>query len=214
MSDMIQMQRHKITLQARLTGITGAGRVVPASPPSSGPTPTLPEAAPAPPARPVASDPKPTAAQEAQDAASLQTFLAEWARLVQEMRTRDRHTFDEVAQMSVELGTAIAERLIGAEIAANRQRLDRIVLAALDRMQAARSIVARGHPDDLALLERQIAEHAELERYRSMLAFRREESCQRGQWKLEADEWFMEWDVSRSLAELRAALLEETFMDD
>jgi flagellar biosynthesis/type III secretory pathway protein FliH len=197
-----------------LAGITGAGSVALASPPDSGPTPTMPVAASTPAAQPAASDPKPVAAQETQDAASLQKFLAELARLVEEMRTRDRHTFDEIAQMSVELGTAIAERLVGAEIAANRQRLDRIVLAALDRMQAARSIIVRGHPDDLVLLQEQLAEHAELEGYRPVLAFRREESFQRGQWKLEAGDWFMEWDVSRSLAELRAALLEETFTDD
>jgi flagellar biosynthesis/type III secretory pathway protein FliH len=144
----------------------------------------------------------------------LQKLLAELTLLVQEFQAQDRRTLGEVAQMSVELGAAIAERLVGAEIAANRQRLDRIVLGALDRMQAARCIVLHGHPDDVALLASQIAEQADLQRYRDVLTFRREETFQRGQWKLEADDWFLECDVPRCLAELRAALLEETFMDE
>src|SRR5207302_2851023 len=105
------------------------------------------------------------AAQEPQQGQDLQKLVAEWDRLVRQIQTRERRVLAEAAQMSVELGTAIAERLIGSEIAANRQRLDRIVLGALERMQAARSIVMRGHPDDLALLTRQLAEHVDAARY-------------------------------------------------
>jgi flagellar biosynthesis/type III secretory pathway protein FliH len=196
-----------------LAGITGAGSGALALPPTGANTPAINQAPPTPPASPAPSGAS-VAAPDNQDVASLQKLLAELARVVQEMQTRDRRTLDEVAQMTVELGTALAERLLGAEIAANRQRLDSIVSAALDRMQAARSIVARGHPDDLALLKQQLTENAELKRYRTLLTFRREDTFQRGHWKLEADDWFVEWDVSRSLSELRAALLEETFLDE
>jgi flagellar biosynthesis/type III secretory pathway protein FliH len=192
------MHRHKVWLPARLTGVTRA--------------PSAPSA----PAASLAATPahEPAPIQPCLDPQTLRTVLAELARLGQEMQTRDQRVLGEVARLSVELGTAIAERLVGAELAANRQRLDRIVRGALERMQAARSVVLRGHPDDLALLERQIAEHQELDHYRDVLSCRPDESFQRGQWKLEADEWFIEWDTPRSLAELRAALIEETFMDD
>jgi flagellar biosynthesis/type III secretory pathway protein FliH len=152
--------------------------------------------------------------QAVADAKALRTLVAELTSLIQQTRARDRQALDEVARLSVELGTALAERLLNVEIAANRQRLDRIVATALERMQTSRTIAVRGHPADLALLERQMAEQPDLARYRGVLTLRREETLQRGQIKLEADELFIAWDTPRCLAELRAALLEETYMDD
>jgi flagellar biosynthesis/type III secretory pathway protein FliH len=203
------MHRHKVTLPGRLSGITRVSNAATPPPPPQAPPPMA-----APPAAPALAAVESAPASQEPDAHALPKVLAQLAGLVQEIQAQDRRTLGEVAQMSVDLGAAIAERLLGAAIAANRQRLDRMVLAALERMQASRSVVVRGHPDDLALLERQIGEHADLERYRDVLTFRRDEHFPRGQWKLEADDWFIEWDTQRSLAELRAALLEETFLDD
>ncbi len=158
----------------------------------------------------------PKAAQPAavQEIPALRNMLADWQRLILEIQARQAPPHAEVAQMSVELGVAIAERLLGTEIAANRQRLQRIVQSTLERMPAARFVVVRGHPDDLSLLQKQVREHAELQGHDDVLTFRPEESLKRGQFKLEADEWFTEWDTTRSLADLRAALLEETFTDE
>ena len=81
-------------------------------------------------------------------------------------------------------------------------------------MQPARTVGVHGHPLDLALLERLLTDHADLGRYRDMLTFRQDASCVRGQLRVDADDWFIEWDTARSLAEIRAALLDETFMDE
>src|SRR5207237_6948160 len=117
-------------------------------------------------------------------------ILAECARLAQDIQTRDSRVLGDIARMSVELAVAIAEPLVGAAITADQQRLDRIVLGVLDRMPPARAILVRGHSDDLALLEKQIPGHADMERFRGMLTFRSEPACSRGQWKVEAEEWF------------------------
>jgi flagellar biosynthesis/type III secretory pathway protein FliH len=130
------------------------------------------------------------------------------------LRTRERATIDDVAQTTVELSIALAERLVGAEIAADRQRLDLIVRDALERMQPTRTLTVWGHADDLAVMERQLAEHGELAEYRSALTFRAVKSGVRGVLKIEADDWFVQWDTQRSLTELRDRLLEETFANE
>ena len=124
--------------------------------------------------------------------------------MVEKLRTQQRADIEKVAQTTVELGVALAERLVNAEIACDCQRLDRIVRDALERMQPGRAIVVRGHADDLALLQGQLAEHGEIG---GALTFRAEKACERGQVKIEADEWFIEFDTQRSLTELRDRLL-------
>jgi flagellar biosynthesis/type III secretory pathway protein FliH len=190
------MHQQKVQLKTRLSGLTQVPRLAAGDKPS---LPAVPQPPPAPPK---------------EELAQLRNLLAELARLAQEIQTRERQTQTEVAPVSVELGVAIAERLLAGEIAANRQRLDRIVANTLERMPAARFVVVHAHREDVALLQKLVAQHSDLERHRDLLTFRAEDNLKRGQLKLEADEWFAEWDTQRSLAELRAALLEQTFGDE
>jgi flagellar biosynthesis/type III secretory pathway protein FliH len=208
---MAAVHRHKLTLKAHLAGVsTAPGRELPASPaPAPAPSMTLPAPTPL-----AAVDPAPSQASGQPESLALQQMMVDLARLVEQTRAHDRRVLDEVVRLSVELAVAIAERLLGTEIAANRQRLDAVVLGALERIQAGRTVAVHGHADDLALLQRQLAGHAEQDWLASALAYRPDDGCRRGQWKLQTDEWFMEWDTARCLAELRAALLEATLTDD
>ena len=156
----------------------------------------------------------PVAVLPSTEVAALRAMLAELGRVVETLRVRQRDTIAGVTEAAVELGVALAERLVSTEIAANRQRLDRIVRDTLERMQPAQTIAVRGHADDIALLQQQLNDHAELQPHRTMLTFRPERDGRRGVLKVEADEWFVEWDTQRSLADLRDALLEETFADE
>src|SRR5262245_22636690 len=146
-------------------------------------------------------EPPPTVPGGAASEQALQGLAGDIAKLALAMQTRDRLAQSEAARVGVELGTAVAERLVGEALAANRQGLGRALLTALERMQPARQVVVRGHADDMKVLEKQLAEHAGLERYRQLLVLQPDDDCERGQWKLEADDWFMEWDAARSLAE-------------
>ncbi len=146
------------------------------------------------------------------DIQALRNDLSELARRARDVQARAKSAAD-VAQLSVELGVAIAERLLGAEIAADRQRLDRVVTGVLEKMPATRSATVRGQPKDLALLQVQLSGHADWATYRDLLHFRPDETCERGRFKIESDDWFVEWDTQRCLTELRSALLEELFAE-
>jgi hypothetical protein len=202
------MHRRTVKLGGRLSGVAIApsGRLE-SAPPVAALSDVL--AFPAPPAAAL-SEPVP----DPVEVLALRNVLAELSRVVEKLGTQEHATIEKVAQTTVELGVALAERLVNAEIAADRQRLDRVVRDALERMQPARTLTVRGHADDLALLQRQLAEHAELAGFPGEFTFRPEKVGARGQLKIEADEWFIEFDTQRSLAELRDRLLEETFTNE
>jgi flagellar biosynthesis/type III secretory pathway protein FliH len=143
---------------------------------------------------------------ESADALAMRALIVTLESLIEQTRMQRRQTSGELARMAVELAVSLAERLIQSEIAADRQRLDRIVRQALLRLPNAKAITVRAHPDDVALLEMQRAAEGE------GLAFRADASCARGQLILENSDFFVEWDTVTCLAELRKVLLEESFM--
>ena len=199
------MHHRKLLLKGRLSGV------------ALGPRKEAPEPAPAPVMVPKEIAPAPLPALPAPppvDTSMLRLLMEELNRLVERLRRQHRDASAEIAQAAVELGVAVAERVVHVEIQADRQRLDRIIRDALERMTPTTSVRVRGSADDLALLERQLAEHADLQPHRHLLAFHPEKGAGRGELKLDADEWFVEWDTQRSLAELRGALIDEVFADE
>src|SRR6185312_4212685 len=127
--------------------------------------------------------------------------LASFRSIADEMQLQRRRAIDELAPLCVELSLAVAEHLLKSEVEVDRQRLDRIVAQALERVPSCRAVTVRAHPADIALLERQCAEHVDLARYRPVLALQGDDTFQRGQLRLEADEWFVDWDTPRALGE-------------
>src|ERR1051325_10525756 len=154
--------------------------------------------------------------QSAPDAADVRAFrdlLASLGTLVADARSRNQRFKRDLAQTGVELGVAIAERLLGAAIPRDRQRLDALVAECLERLQPGRAVAVLAHPDDLALLQRQLAEHSGPDAWQASLNLHPDITCPRGKLTLEADGLFVEWDTQRSLAELRRLLLDEIFAD-
>lgn len=174
------MQRRSIPLPTRLTSVK------PAAAPAE-------VARPAPPTIPPA----------------LNELLASLTRTIAEVHGRRDAAQRAIESLSIELGVALAEHLLKREIAADRQRLDRIVAHALARVSARRSVTLRAHPDDIALLERQLAESADLAPNRELLTLQRDDTLVRGQLRCDADDCLVEWDTARALAELHALLLED-----
>ena len=145
-------------------------------------------------------------ASQERDGDSIPLLRESLERLAETIRERTERQNAEISRTAVELGVALAERLLLAEIAADRQRIDRIVEASLQRMPPSSAVTVRCHPRDLELLERpRENEGAD----RPALKLRPDPSVERGRLKLESDEWFVEWDTNRALAELRYVLLEE-----
>lgn len=126
---------------------------------------------------------------------------------------RSQATRADIAELSVELGIAVAERLLASRIASDRQRLDRIVLAMLERVQSKQSIAIEANPADIAILKVQIQDSPEFASILDSCTFTANGALERGRLKLETNEMFVEWDTRRCLAEMRTLLLDEAFMD-
>lgn len=135
------------------------------------------------------------------------------SNLIAELQLGRQRTLGDLARESAELGVAIAERLVGTAIAIDRQRLDEVVMALLERIQPTGAVVIHGHPSDLALMQHQIAEHASLHQRQPALAYQPDAGCERGRLKLEAGDLFVEWDTQRCLAEIRDLLLNDVFTE-
>lgn len=187
--------------------------VVRASAIEMAPVPTPVVAAPDVPADRTALEAAARAAAQAKEAEALRGLLGALGGVVKDLKARRPPTIDEIARLSVEVGVALAERLLCAEIVADRQRLDRIVQHALERLPGSNSVAVRAHPDDIVLLERQLLDNADLKGVRETLTLKNDGSLPRGHLKLEADDWFAEWNTATALTELRGILLEETSTD-
>ncbi|MBI1832652.1 MAG: hypothetical protein HYR84_14525 [Planctomycetes bacterium] len=152
-------------------------------------------------------------AVHASDAKALGDMLTVLASVVNELRTLRQAMIGNLAEMSVELGVAIAERLVGDAIAMNRQRLDQVVLDAMQRMHPNTAITIEAHPADIALLQSQVEASPALDTIRASLTFRPNPGRERGRVVVETGELFVEWDVRRCVSEMRAVLLDEVYME-
>jgi flagellar biosynthesis/type III secretory pathway protein FliH len=141
------------------------------------------------------------------DVEALRALIKAMHTHVEEWRSQRRQTAAEISRIAVEIGVAIAERLLCNEIKTDRQRLDRIVRLSLGRLPAARAVIVRAHPNDVALLQSNEAFDASVS---DTLTLRADTGCARGHLILECGEFFVEWDTMKSLAELRKTLLEES----
>ena len=159
----------------------------------------------------IVAAPTRVAQQRDDDADAIRGMQQSLERLAETIRERTARQNAEISRTAVELGVALAERLLSTEIAADRQRIDRIVEASLQRMPASSAVTVRCHPRDLELLERPRENNAG---ERPPLKLRPDSNLERGRLKLESDEWFVEWDTNRALAELRGVLLEEIVTEE
>lgn len=190
---MSGLHRQTLTFPGRLSGVASAsaGIVLPEPPP-----------------------PPPPPAPKVDDGAAWKSLERSLVGAMNDVHAWRRDVGSEIARVGVSLATAIAERLLEAEIAADRQRLDRIVQRCLEQMQAAHAIVVRGHPDDLSLLRRQLDAHSLIGEPAGEMSLRADPALARGHLKIETDEWFLEWDTKRSLNELHDLLQENIVAED
>lgn len=191
------MHLRKVHLTGRLAGIA-------CTPPRTETVEVAP--APLPAAPPVGPPPA--------DVQAFQRLLGELRARVDEVYSQRQQSKSEVAALGVEIGIALAEHLLMAQIHANRHRLDRLVQTVLDRWPASRSISVRANPQDVTLLQGQLENQAASGKTVDLLDCRADDGMPRGKVVFETDDWFAEWDVRQCLAELRTRLLEETFAED
>jgi flagellar biosynthesis/type III secretory pathway protein FliH len=190
---MSGLHRHSLNLPGRLSGVTSTIRA---------PLPS------------VAACPPVDATKPSVDAESIAKLQAGLNAAVAEVRMTQEKTRNELAVAAASLSVEIAELLLHCEIARDRQRLDRILNAMLEQASAASGVVVRGHPDDLALLQKQLDEHTLIGAAGEELTFRADENASRGSLKLETADCLLEWNTPRYLADLKARLIHDIYEAD
>jgi flagellar assembly protein FliH len=73
------------------------------------------------------------------------------------LQGQQRHTLDELRRLAVELGMAIARRLVHEKIAADEFGIETLVRSAIERLQTDQPVVIRLNPKDIELLEHKLS---------------------------------------------------------
>jgi|SRR5947209_8095768 len=183
-------QRKAIVLPARLVGVVRAGEV-----------PVLPPRAESPPASPVVVD---HAAQEGEQMRKLLSRLA--ARI--EQLSAAQPSVEELQHAAIELGTAIASRLVFHQIAAGAFGIEQLVRGALEQLHTKHAAVVHLHPDDLALLQERLGDLATLHAEQPV-QWRADASQARGDCKVQAGELGVWSNMQQRLQQMRSLLLEQ-----
>jgi flagellar biosynthesis/type III secretory pathway protein FliH len=142
------------------------------------------------------------------DRKAFRTLMAHLAERVQQQHAQERPPLDELRILAVELGIAIAARLVHETIAADAYGIESLVRGAVERLHGKQAATVHLHPDDLALLERRlggdhVALHADMP-----VQFRADANLGRGSCKAQAGDVSVWASLQKQLWEIRDRLLE------
>ncbi len=183
--------RKAIVLPARLVGVVAQGTEAPAPPPV------------------VAPRPEPVVSPDERDRAAVRELLAKLTEAVRQLAAaRQRLPLDELRQAAVELGMAVAARLIHARIAAGDFGIEQLVRDALDQLPGREPAVVRLHPEDVALLERRLNGDLAVFHADRALRLQPDPTLGRGDCRVQAGDLSVWSSLRAQLAEARALLLE------
>src|SRR5260221_2318646 len=73
------------------------------------------------------------------------------ADAAQRLNAHERQPLEELRQLAIELGVAIAGRLVHEKTAAGEFGIESLVPGAIERVHSKHAVTLRLHPDDLAL---------------------------------------------------------------
>jgi flagellar biosynthesis/type III secretory pathway protein FliH len=146
--------------------------------------------------------------EQERDRESFRKLLAHLAEQVRQQHTQERPPLDALRILAVELGVAIAARLVHEAIAADAYGIESLVRGAIERLHGKHAATVHLHPDDLALLERRlggdhVALHADMP-----VQFRADANLGRGSCKVQAGDVSVWASLQKQLWEIRERLLE------
>jgi flagellar biosynthesis/type III secretory pathway protein FliH len=194
--------RKAIVLPTWLVGVVAEGDA-PALPAIGAGAPATHE-----PARPASQRPESAAGEMERDRHQFQEILAHLADRLRAQHAQDRPPLDALRILAVELGVAIAGRLIHEKIAADAYGIEDIVHGALDRLHVKHGATVLLHPDDLALLERRLGGDLGTLCTDQRVQFRADAVLARGACKVQAGDVSVWSSLQAQLREVRDMLLE------
>jgi flagellar assembly protein FliH len=188
-------QRKAIVLPARLVGVVRAGEA---------PAPPLAALQPAPPAP---SPPPVVIDRAAQEREQMRQLLARLAARIEQLSAA-QPSIAELQQAAIELGVAIASRLVFHQIAAGAFGIEELVRGALEQLHTKHGAVVHLHPDDLALLRERLGDLAALHAEQPV-QWRADASLTRGDCKVQSGDLGVWSNMQQRLQQARAVLLEQ-----
>jgi flagellar biosynthesis/type III secretory pathway protein FliH len=163
------------------------------------------------PAIPVARPPAPPMPDLVQMAreerAMIEQVLAQVRSAVDKLGARYDAMTAEMRQAAVELGLAVAGRLVFDKLQAGEFPIEVMVRQAVARLPAAPLVLVYLHPEDLALLRRRLGDEPLLSTKEPQVRIEADAALPRGGCRAEAGEIHVLADLATELAELRQHLL-------
>lgn len=194
--------RKAIVLPARLVGVVRAGGV-----PVLPPIVEAPAAAAAPSAPPEPPSPAPVADPIAEEREQVRRLLARLTHRIEHLSTA-QPPIAELQQAAIELGVAIAARLVFHQIAAGAFGIEQLVRGALEQLHSKHAAVVHLHPQDLALLRERLGDLAALHAEQPV-QWRPDAGLTRGDCKVQAGDLGVWSSMQQRLQQARALLLEQ-----
>ena len=143
----------------------------------------------------------------AEDRERIARLLTELERRAAAADVERRVPVEELARIAIELGVALAAKLVHAKIAADEFGIESLVRGAVDRLPTRQPVEVSLHPDDLALLGKHVGDPAEWIAGRSIRLVS-DDRLHRGDCKAAVGDVGVWSELQRQLWELRDLLLE------
>lgn len=183
----------RVRLLAPLSGVRIASPVEPSG-----------SLAPGPPGGPTSDPPE---ASPATCEAELAELLERLIRSLEELDQRRRQNLQEMQQVAVELSLLVASHILQQQLSQDTFPIEPLVMEAIERLAPHEPIEVRLHPQDLQMMERQMADRlpaGKLEQVR-LLA---DPSLARGSCLANAAEFGLLSSLEQRMANVRQLLLE------
>ena len=189
-----------VRLPGRLVGIvrTDAAAPVPAGPPL-GPAAAPPAAA--------AGARVAIATADAAERERVRKVLASLTEAVAGLRAQGQQLLQAVEPLAVELALAVAGRFLHRQVETGAFPLAALVRQAIERLDSRQPVVVLVHADDLALLQRQLGDNADL-LGGAEVRLAADASLTRGSCKVQSQDRGVRFDLDSRLAALRQQLLD------
>lgn len=160
------------------------------------------------PSVPFAQSPKPDPAQrEREERRAIEQVVEQLRQATHQLTVRFEATIEEMRQASIELAVAVASRVVFDKLQAGDFPIEEMVRQALARLPAPTPFTVYLHPDDLALMQKRLADAPLLPSREAQVRIEADGSLKRGGCRAEAGEVHVLADLADQLAGLRQHLL-------
>jgi flagellar biosynthesis/type III secretory pathway protein FliH len=159
---------------------------------------------------PTSKPPVDPALREREERKAIEHVLEHLTKSANQFAATYQTMIDEMRQAATELAIAVAGRVVFDKLEAGEFPIEEMVRQALARLPAAPTFTVYLHPDDLALLQRRLADEPLLPTRESPVGMRADASLRRGGCRAEAGEVHVLADLADQLAGLRQHLLWST----